>query len=186
MIHIHHIWRQTKANISVGGTTTRPNRQNAKARTLGGAPFRRLKSQWGILAPKSDHSPGNDSGFQTDHCVNCILGPRLSNSWSHWWATVDNTLEIILKWKTEQQKKNIFLVTSSMLTRQSHYFFAADSRMSQWLRVMSATFKQQLRSLMGNCTQHFGDHLQVLREHLLGQKQRCGLLTGDSSEYFCS
>ena len=148
MIHIHHIWRQTKANISVGRATTRPNRQNAKARSLGGAPFRRLKSQWGILASKSDHSPGNDSGFQTDHCVNCILGPhRLSNSWSHWWATVDNTLEIILKWKTEQQKKNIILVTSSMLTRQSHYFFAANSR-----RVISATFKQQLKSLMGNCT----------------------------------
>ena len=76
VIHLHHIWRQTKANISVGRATTRPNRHNAKARSLGGAPFRRLKSQWGILASKSDHSPGNDSGFQTDHCVNCILGPR--------------------------------------------------------------------------------------------------------------
>ena len=139
------------------------------------------------FGPKSDHSPGNDSGFQTDHCVNCILGPhRLSNSWSHWWATVDNILEIILKWKTEQWKKNMFLVTSSTLTRQSHDFFAANSRMSQWLRVMSATFKQHLKSLMGNCTQHLGDHLPVLREYLLGQKQRCGLLTGDSSECFWS
>ena len=74
---------------------------------------------------------------------------------SHWWATVDNTLEIILKWKAEQWKKNIFLVTSSVLMRQSHDFFAANYRMSRWLRVMSATFKQQLKSLMGNCTQHW-------------------------------
>ena len=38
------------------------------------------------------------------------------------------------------------------------------------------SFKQHLKSLMGNCTQHLGDHLQVLREYLLGQKPCCGLL----------